>query len=1300
MSAQLGGIGNTGNLSNGEVTKEQPTGQGYGYLSQGDVEPELFCKSGEVNCWKFGFWCVKKWECDSAIWCGFGYKHCDTSSGKIYCYNNKPVCCSSSAKLCSGGCWTDDCPSGTTWTCGSSGAYCATPCTDKDGDGYGSGCSKGFDCNDNDASVNKNNVCGVCAKEPANYGKMCTACNGDCCATSNYICNYAGTGAMCPVTPKAPQTEKCNNADDDCDGKVDEDYSLKGTSCTVGSGNCKATSTYVCNSAQTGVECPVTPKQPSTEVCNGVDDNCNGQVDEGVCCVDNDGDGYGSGCSKGSDCNDNNANINPGKSEMCGDNKDNDCDGLTDEGCCPSSKPYSWGGQCNECPQDKQKKCGSTCYSGSESYSNCLDTKYPNWNCRPNGKSVCCPSGAPYWWESDSQCHKGSEPQKCSVPDGSSANCDCDSDSDCPSSSGKPYCGEGGSLYDVRTPQGFHACLTTKPEYCGNGKCAGNENYNNCAADCGSLAPKGTITTEVVYYGGSQKDKPIQGAYIYLDGISKGNTGSDGKLSFETSYGQKTVKVECPDSTFCDSITVHLSTSSEYKRVRCICNPPGDSDNDGYSDNDERLLGTDPKSANSNFGTTFASDSVDLLACIPTPASFFILWKEYKKSGSIIQSHSLVVNSLNVTSVMSASFGEEPYIVAQALASAGFETEGAEVIVNPVNVTLENVMKKAEYVDGVRMQDGILLIATDKDGQTTALIAIGAGCVGAFGGVGYGIGQGLFDDVRFVIDSIWFIVTHLDEIKKIWSAARDLVTGVVELLKSPGETVWTLFRNTLDKGERINLFTDDRVNNPDPYRHFQVGFFYGFVTGYVVEQVVLGKIIFSFLAKTFKVGQLLGKTGKAVKLMEKLEIVKGAEEFGAEIAEKLSKLKYLKEGIENWLDSEIQGLARIMKHNEDWLKGLSEAEAKVAAKHADELTAAGKITDAAFGDLTKTKLGQQTLKASDATTDLLAKQSKLVQKWGAKKADEVVTKCFLVWCDAERVVNLKKITNVIPENLVKDFEPDKAVKFLGDKKFVEAAEKVASQLDAATINKVANTVDDFEDLVGGADIVLKKFNSLDEFKAALSVCNSPCKIPNVEEVSNILKNIRRFFGKKVSHFGDTFSSKFKNAQELESAVKAGDHGNDVRRVFEETIKSPLSQRQSATSFANAQNTLGAKLVKTEKEVNDFILAKKLPKPLSPGADYVAEIAKTRMGISVETMTKTPAGVTIRIYKSSNELKIAKELTGMWDESVLHLQVKASDYDAIVKLVDDFYKDASKVKNVEDFEHFRVIITKVEDFVVN
>lgn len=83
------------------------------------------------------------------------------------------------------------------------------------------------------------------------------------------------------------------------------------------------------------------------EVCDGTDNNCDGNIDEGVQTdffADYDGDGFGDpaivvqGCSEpdgfvsnGSDCNDREASAFPGGVEVC-DSIDNDCNGTTDEG--------------------------------------------------------------------------------------------------------------------------------------------------------------------------------------------------------------------------------------------------------------------------------------------------------------------------------------------------------------------------------------------------------------------------------------------------------------------------------------------------------------------------------------------------------------------------------------------------------------------------------------------------------------------------------------------------------------------------------------------------------------------------------------------------------------------------------------------------------------------------------------------------------------------------------------------------------------------------------------------------------
>jgi hypothetical protein len=259
--------------------------------------------------------------------------------------------------LCNGS-TADDCNPAT--ADGADETWLETACDGDDSDACEEGvweCATGNkSCSDNTGDTvelcngSDDDCDGATDEDFADLGDSCTAGTGDCQVSGNMVCTEDGSGTECDATPGTGGAETCNGIDDDCDGATDEDFADLGDSCTAGIGACEAPGSMVCTEDGSGTECDATPGTPTDEVCNFKDDNCDGQTDEGFpldftyysdsdqdtygdpdgsiqTCLDTPPTGY---VEDNTDCNDSDETINPGATEICDDQIDNDCDELVD----------------------------------------------------------------------------------------------------------------------------------------------------------------------------------------------------------------------------------------------------------------------------------------------------------------------------------------------------------------------------------------------------------------------------------------------------------------------------------------------------------------------------------------------------------------------------------------------------------------------------------------------------------------------------------------------------------------------------------------------------------------------------------------------------------------------------------------------------------------------------------------------------------------------------------------------------------------------------------------------------------
>lgn len=168
-------------------------------------------------------------------------------------------------------------------------------CVDGDGDTFGVGCAAGSDCDDTSANRAPNLI------------EFCDGMDNDCngmiddglsCGGPNPTppscmdADQDSYGEGCPAGPDCDDgdpstfmgaTELCDGKDNDCDTQVDEDFPLGGE-CSEGMGPCMAAGTMVCTPDGAMAQCNAAPGQPQTEVCDRIDNDCDGTPDDGLNC--------------------------------------------------------------------------------------------------------------------------------------------------------------------------------------------------------------------------------------------------------------------------------------------------------------------------------------------------------------------------------------------------------------------------------------------------------------------------------------------------------------------------------------------------------------------------------------------------------------------------------------------------------------------------------------------------------------------------------------------------------------------------------------------------------------------------------------------------------------------------------------------------------------------------------------------------------------------------------------------------------------------------------------------------------
>ncbi|MFT3775810.1 MAG: MopE-related protein [Minicystis sp.] len=422
-------------------------------------------------------------------------------------------------------------------------------------------------------------------------GAACSTGKPGICAAGVSVCSG---GALSCQQSQAAQAESCNGLDDDCDGVIDNGNPGGGLSCSTGKQGVCGAGTTVCAGGQIACNQSV---QPGTETCDGLlDENCNGQVDEGCNCVNGQTKACYAGpagtagvgiCKAGTQtCANGNwgactGQVTPG-TETC-NGLDDDCDGQVDEGLgtvscgvgqCARTVSVCVNGHANACTPGAP--IAETCNGLDDDCDGVIDNGNPGAGAAcSTGKSGACAAGTTACVAGALSCNQTTAPST-EVCDGIDNDCD--------------------GLTDEGNPGGGQSCSSGKPGICAAGTtaCSGgslkcNQNQqpqteicNTLDDDCDGQIDEGGICGTC---GGTQSAGASSGGVLgggtngggtASGGISAGGTVGASTVSF--SYKTTSGNAECAavgrtcTSASNNGSTVSCSSVTSYTSGSATCN--------------------------------------------------------------------------------------------------------------------------------------------------------------------------------------------------------------------------------------------------------------------------------------------------------------------------------------------------------------------------------------------------------------------------------------------------------------------------------------------------------------------------------------------------------------------------------------------------------------------------------------------------------------------------------------------------------------------------------------------------------